>query len=394
MEQTKYLIIIIDGAADLPLEELGGRTPLEAAQTPNLDALAQGGRVGLVQTIPPEAASPGSDIALLSILGYDPVQYFTGRSPLEAASLGVQLAPTDVAFRVNLVASDGETLLDYSAGEISSDEARPLIELINQKLGTSARQFYPGISYRHLMTWEDGPVDLKSTPPHDIQGQQFEQHLPKGDGEEILRSLVYDSLEILDNHDINRRRRDQDKPPANMIWPWGQGRPPSLPSFPLRWGVPGAVIGAVDLVKGVAKYAGLSAPFVPGATGGIETNFAGKAQAAIGAFKQVNFVLVHVESPDEAGHQGNLEKKIWAIEQIDKLVVGPLRQELARNGRMLILPDHRTPISIRTHSRHPVPFVLWPGNTPAGAFNEGEAEATGLRVEEGYRLIEQLFEEG
>jgi 2,3-bisphosphoglycerate-independent phosphoglycerate mutase len=393
MKNNKYLIIIPDGAADLPLDDLGGRTPLEAARTPNLDAIAREGQVGLVQTIPEQVASPGSDVALLSILGYDPLLYYTGRSPLEAASMGVSLEKEDVAFRCNLVSSNGEKLINYSGGEISTEEARPLIELINQQLGNSRRHFFPGISYRHLMVWRDGPVDLKTIPPHDIQGQPLAPNLPQGEGADTLKSLIFDSLEILDHHEINKRRRDQGKPPANMIWLWGQGKAPSLPSFSVRWGVAGAVIAAVDLVRGVAKYAGLTAPAVAGATGGLDTDFAAKGKAGIEALQKADFVLVHVEAPDEAGHNGDLEKKIWAIEQIDAKVVGPLYQHMAKSrGRMLILPDHRTPVSIKTHSRHPVPFVLWPGEGKAGAFSEAEAGATGLRVEEGHRLIEMLFE--
>ncbi len=234
---------------------------------------------------------------------------------------------------------------------------------------------------------------LKTTPPHDIQGLPILSNMPVGDGEEVLRSLIYDSLEILDKHEINRRRRAEGKCPANMIWLWGQGRAPNLPSFSMRWGVAGVVIGAVDLVRGIGKYAGLSTPSVPGATGGVETNFSGKAQAAMEALEKSDFALVHIESPDEASHQGDIEKKIWAIEQIDKEIVGPLRERLSGRGRILVLPDHRTPISIRTHSREPVPFVLWPGKGSAGGFSEPEAEATGLVVEEGHRLIDRLFSE-
>lgn len=394
IREAKYVVIILDGAADLPLEALGGRTPLEAAHTPNLDTLAREGMMGLVQTIPPEAEQPGSDIALLSILGYDPAKYFTGRAPLEAASIGLDLEPEEVAFRCNLVTSDGETLLNYSAGDIPTEEAQPLIELINAKLGGNTRRFFCGISYRHLLAWRAGPTELRTTPPHDIQGQRFAPHLPQGEGEEALRQMIYDSLELLDGHEVNRRRRDENKPPANMIWLWGQGRPPSLPAFSVRWGVAGVVIGAVDLVRGVAKYAGLAAPKVPGATGGIETDFAAKAQAALTALRNADFVLVHVEAPDEASHQGNVEKKVWAIEQIDREIVGPLRERLLDRGRILALPDHRTPISLRTHSRHPVPFVIWPGTGQATAFSEAEAEAAGLVVEEGHRLMGMLIARG
>jgi 2,3-bisphosphoglycerate-independent phosphoglycerate mutase len=393
MARMKRVIIITDGAADLPLAELDGKTPLEAAHTPNLDTLAQAGKVGMVQTVPTEAASPGSDVALLCILGYDPRLYYTGRSPLEAASMGVSLDRTDVAFRANLVSSDGEKLLSYSGGEVSTEEARPLIELIDARLGSAKRKFFPGISYRHLMVWRDGPVEVLATPPHDIQGQEIVAHLPVGDGEETLRNLIYDSLEILDKHEINQRRREAGRPPANMIWPWGQGRAPNLPSFVVRWGVAGVVIGAVDLVKGIAKYAGLSTPHVPGATGGVETDFAAKGRAALEALESVDFVLVHIESPDEAAHQGDIEKKIWAIEQIDQNIIGPLLQLLrSESARMLVLADHRTPIAIRTHSREPVPFVIWPGQPHTERLSEAEAAQTGVMVEEGHRLIEMLFE--
>jgi 2,3-bisphosphoglycerate-independent phosphoglycerate mutase len=393
MAKRRYLIIVPDGAADLPQEALGGRTPLEVAKTPHLDALAQTGEVGLAQTILPEL-EPGSDVAMLSILGYDPRQYYSGRAPLEAASMGVDLAKDDAAFRCNLISSDGEKLLSYNGGGVSTEEARELIELINRRLGTSRRKFYPGLAYRHLMVWSGVPVDMKTTPPHDIQGQPIASHLPQGDFEEALQGLMFDSLEILDHHPINRRRREAGKLPANMIWLWGQGRAPQLPLFSTRWGVQGAMIAAVDLTRGIAKYAGLSAPTVPGATGEVVTDFAAKAAAAAEALETRDFVLVHIESPDEAGHQGEVEKKIWAIEQVDEKIVGPLGDLIKRaEGRLLILPDHRTPIALRTHSREPVPFILWPGEKHAAAYSEAEAEATGLRVEEGFRLIERLFAE-
>jgi 2,3-bisphosphoglycerate-independent phosphoglycerate mutase len=393
MAKRKYLIIVPDGAADLPQEALGGRTPLEVAKTSHLDALAQTGEVGLAQTILPEL-EPGSDVAMLSILGYDPRQYYSGRAPLEAASMGVDLAKDDAAFRCNLVSSDGEKLLSYNGGGVSTEEARELIELINRRLGTPRRKFYPGLAYRHLMVWSGAPVDMKTTPPHDIQGQEIQPHLPQGDFEEALQGLMFDSLEILDHHPINRRRREEGKLAANMIWLWGQGRAPKLPLFSTRWGVQGAMIAAVDLTRGIAKYAGLSAPTVPGATGEVVTDFAAKAAAAAEALETRDFVLVHIESPDEAGHQGEVEKKIWAIEQVDEKIVGPLGDLIKQaEGRLLILPDHRTPIALRTHSREPVPFILWPGKQHAAAYSEAEAEATGLRVEEGFRLIERLFAE-
>lgn len=391
MAATKYVVIIPDGAADLPLTQLQGKTPFHAADTPNLDALAREGTVGLVHTIPQAAEIPGSDIAMLCILGYDPTQYFTGRAPLEAASMGIDLSPEDAAFRCNLVSSDGEILKDYSAGHISTEEARALIELADEKLGQGGRRFITGISYRHLMVWPGGPVEVIAVPPHDIQGDKIESHLPQGEGAEVLRDIIFDSFELFNNHEINKQRRAAGKPAANMLWPWGQGRAPQLPSFASKWGKRGTVIAAVDLVRGIAKYAGLEAPKVEGATGGIETDFAAKARAALEALESADFVFVHIEAPDEASHQGSASKKIHAIEEIDREIVGPLKERLQGRGKMLVLPDHYTPVSIRTHARMPVPFVIWPGDTHAEEFCETKAGNTGIEIKEGCRLLERFF---
>ena len=359
MPNKKYVVIVPDGAADLPLVELDGRTPLHAANTPHLDALAREGTVGLVHTIPDAAEVPGSDIAMLSILGYDPTQYFTGRAPLEAASMGVELGPDDAAFRCNLVASDGELLKDYSAGHISTEAARPIIQLADEKLG-GARRFITGISYRHLMVWPGGPVAALTIPPHDIQGKAVADNLPRGEGEAVLRSIIYDSFELLDNHEINKQRRREGKPAANMLWPWGQGRAPQLPSFEAKWGKKGVVIAAVDLVRGIAKYAGLDAPKIAGATGGVETDFAAKGRAALQALEAADFVFVHIEAPDEASHEGSIKHKLHAIEEIDKYIVAPLKQRLAGNrGKLLVLPDHYTPISVSyTHLTLPTKRIV------------------------------------
>ncbi len=393
--ELRRVIIVMDGAADEPQAELGGRTPLQAARKPHADAAAREGITGRVKTIP-DAMSPGSDIAALSILGYDPLRYHTGRAPLEAASLGVPLDKDDVAFRCNFVTTDGTTLVDYSAGEITTEEARVLIRYLNEHLATGRHQFYPGISYRHIMVWRDGSTSVKTMPPHDIIGQPIASNMPVGDGEVILRQLMYDSIELLEKHDINKRRRDRGKPPANMIWLWGQGRPCLLPAFAVERGVPGVVIGAVDLVRGVAKCAGLAAPEIPGATGNLETDFAAKARAALAALDQYGFVLVHVEAPDEAAHQGSAEKKVWAIEQIDAQIVGPLLERLRAmpGGRLLIMPDHYTKLSTRTHAREPVPFALWgAGRDESEAFDEENAASTGRFIEEGWRLLDLLFEQ-
>jgi len=393
----KYVMLIPDGAADEPREELDGRTPLEAAETPEMDALAARGQVGLVRTVPAEMEPPGSDIACLSLLGYDPRRYYTGRGPLEAVSMGVELAPADVAFRCNLVTcGDDMTMGDYSAGEIPTRPAQHLIEIISDELGTPALRFYPGISYRHLLVWRDGPAETRTTPPHDIVGQPIAKHLPEGDGAETLRQLIYDSYEILSKLEVNRGLRDQGKNPANMIWPWGQGRPARMPAFALRWGVPGFAVAAVDLVRGIAKAAGLSAPEIHGATGNLSTDFGAKGSAAAEALERYGFVLVHVEAPDEAAHQGDVEKKVWALEQFDREVVGPIVAALGRfrDYRILVAPDHPTPISIRTHTKDPVPFLLAGSGIAADAadrFGETVAAESGVMVEEGHRLIERLL---
>ncbi len=380
----------MDGAADEPQPDLGARTPLQAAHTPNCDRIAREGFCELVKTIPDEM-EPGSDIATLSILGYDPRRYHTGRAPLEAASLDVPLNPDDVAFRCNLVTCDGTTLIDYSAGEIPTPEARVLIELLDEKLGDRRRQFYPGVSYRHIMAARHASPAVRTTPPHDIIGRPIEPHLPVGDGDSALRRLMFDSLELLDSHDINKRRRDQGKNPANMIWLWGQGRPCLLPAFPVERGMPGMVIAAVDLVRGVGKAAGLSAPRVPGATGNLETDFAAKGRAALAGLEQVPFVLVHVEAPDEASHQGSPDRKVWAIEQVDRYVIGPLFEHVRSLGkaRIMVLADHYTKLSTRTHAREPVPFAVWgKGTDAAEAFDEINAKESGRFIEEGWRILD------
>jgi len=392
--RPKRAIIIMDGAADEPQAELGGLTPLQSAHKPHSDQVAREGICGLAQTIPDEM-EPGSDIAVLSILGYDPRLYHTGRAPLEAASLNVPLEPKDVAFRCNLVTCDGTTLVDYSGGEIPTADARILIGLMNEKLSTPRVRFYPGVSYRHVMVWREGSSEVKTTPPHDIIGKPIEPYLPEGDGEGMLRQLMFDSLEILDGHDINRRRRDEGKPPANMIWLWGQGRPCVLPSFSMQRGGAGMVIAAVDLIRGVGKCAGLSVAEVPGATGNLETDFGGKGRAAVEALSHFDFVLVHIEAPDEAAHQGSPERKVWAIEQIDRHVVGPVLERLRTlpRSRMMVLADHYTKLSTRTHAREPVPFAMWGARRDESeTFDEENAAATGRFLEEGWRLPDLLFE--
>ena len=308
----------------------------------------------------------------------------------------VPLDAADVAFRCNLVTSDGEVMIDHSAGEISTEEAGALISVVQERLGEQRVQFYPGVGYRHLMVWRNGSDQQHLTPPHDIVGQPLSPHLPEGDGADMLRGLIFNSIELLDGHDINRRRRDEGRNPGNMVWFWDQGRALSLPSFALAHGMPGAAVAAVDLVRGMAKASGLYAPQIPGATGDLTTDFAAKGAAARELLEQYDFVLVHVEAPDEAGHQGDPDKKVWAIEQVDEKVLGPILEFLdqAADYAILALPDHQTPIEVRTHVPDPVPFAIYsPGMTALGAdaFNEAAIAELGRLVDAGHTLLDLLF---
>jgi 2,3-bisphosphoglycerate-independent phosphoglycerate mutase len=393
----KYILLVPDGAADDPLPDLDGKTPLEAARTPYLDRLAKAGRVGSVLTVP-EGMYPGSDVANMSLLGYEPARYYTGRGPLEAAALQVPLGPRDVAYRCSLVASDGTTLLDYAAGHIATEDARTLMALVQDKLGSRRFAFFPGVSYRHILRWTDGELHVRTTPPHDIQGQTIAGHLPAGDGEAALRGLIFDSLDLLDGHPINRRRKGEGRPPANLLWPWGQGLATTLPDFFGARGRAGAMITAVDLLRGLARCANLRVIDVPGATGYIDTNYRGKALYGLDALDRgADFLFLHVEAPDESGHEGNLDHKIRSIEDIDREVVGTLLDGFAERKqpfRLLVTPDHATPIALRTHRPGPVPFLLYDSRRDENQtlpYDERALEETRLRVEEGHRLIELLF---
>ena len=369
----KYIILLGDGMADRPHAELGGKTCLQAAKTPNLDQLATLGQVGMVHTVP-EGFPPGSDVANLTVMGYDPRKYYTGRSPLEAASIGVELGPDDVAFRCNLVTlriSGGKSatgvkgrhaiMEDFSAGHISTEEARLLVEEIDSKLGSDRIRFYPGVSYRHLMVWKGGKDKMECAPPHDIQDKDIQDYSPRGEGDETINSLMEASTDILMAHPINKTRLENGKRPANSIWLWGQGKRPSMPTFREKYGLEGAMISAVDLTKGIGIYAGFEVINVPGATGWLDTNYVGKAEHALWALKTKDIVYVHVEAPDEAGHTGDLKNKIKAIEDFDEFVVGNVIHGMKQfdEYRIMALPDHPTPIEIRTHSADPVPFVIY-----------------------------------
>lgn len=397
----KYIILIGDGMADEPVSELGGKTPLEAARTPNMDRLASEGKFGLFETVPP-GYPPGSDVANLSVLGYDPRKYYTGRAPLEAASIGVKLAPSDVAFRCNLVTLSDEggrtVMADYSSGHITTDEAREIVLDLDRELSKEGVRFYPGTSYRHLMVWQGGKKDIKTTPPHDISDRPVEPHLPQGDGAEKLKRLMELSRAVMKDHPVNRKRTAEGKKPATSIWLWGQGVAPAMPTMKERFGVDGAIISAVDLMKGIGIYAGLEVLKVPGATGYIDTNYGGKTEYALAALEKKDFVCVHVEAPDEAGHNGNLQDKMRAIEDFDKLIVEPVLKGAEKFGELtvLVLPDHPTPLALKTHTPAPVPFVLYTTgkaakSSPDVSFTERHAKATGVVVKDCGRMIEEFF---
>jgi 2,3-bisphosphoglycerate-independent phosphoglycerate mutase len=391
----KYIILIGDGMADYPIHELGGLTPLQAANTPNMDFIAKHGKCGIARTVPDDKP-PGSDVANLSIMGYDPGKYYTGRGPLEAASIGIKLEPDDIAFRCNLITEKKGLLADYSSGHITSEEAGILIKAIDKELGKSCR-FYPGVSYRHLLVMKNGR-NADCTPPHDVIGQSIREVLPRGEYSEPLISLIRASKPILENHKVNLKRKKAGKNMANLIWPWGQGKAPAMPLFKDMYGVSGSIISAVDLLKGIGKYAGLDVIDVPGANGYLDTNFSGKAQYALESLKERDFVLVHVEAPDEAGHMGNIEAKLKAISDFDEKVVGGMLNELGGFGdyKIMVLPDHPTPISIRTHTREPVPFAIYSSTGSADyvdRFDEFSPKHGIFGLVEGHMLMNLLIKQ-
>ncbi len=403
----KYIVLVGDGMADYPLKELGGKTPLEAANKPNMNFIAKEGIVGTVKTIPDDLPS-GSDVANLNVLGYNPLLYYTGRGPLEAANLGVSLGEDDIAFRCNIITVNEDVLFDYSAGHISDAEAKELIEFINEKLGTEYVQFYAGTSYRHLTVFRASQLDckfqitdiinLKCTPPHDITGKRINEYLPQGKGREILIELMNKSIPLLEEHHINKVRRINNNNVGNMIWLWGQGKRPSMLSFKEKFGVTGSIISAVNLIKGIGIYAGLKVINVPGATGFFDTNYKGKADAALESLIKDDFVFVHVEAPDEAGHMGKIDEKIRAIEDFDRFVVGTILEGIKKfdKCKILILPDHPTPIPLMTHSREAVPFAIYGSDVKRDdvlAYDEKSAVSGSMHIEEGYKLMEYFIRE-
>lgn len=399
----KYVVILADGAADTPVAELGGKTPLEAANKPNIDELAKHGEVGMIRTVP-DNLPPGSDVANLAVFGYDPQKYYTGRSPLEAVSMEVPLELTDTTFRTNVVTLSDEpnyadkTMVDYSSDEITTEEARELIKYVNENLGTDEYEFFGGFSYRHLLVWHNKENNFKLTPPHDISDRVVGEYLPEDD---TLRNLMIKSYDLLKDHPINKSRIERGLNPANSIWIWGNGTKPNLDTYADRFGIKGSVVSAVDLIKGIGHCAGLNVIDVEGATGNVHTNFDGKAQAAIKALKDGDdFVYVHLEAPDEAGHRHEIENKVKAIELIDSKIAAPIIEYLKSSGEdynILVMPDHPTPLAIKTHTSNPIPYILYSSknaerDSGLTSYTEAEAKKTGNFIENGYTIINKLLE--
>ncbi len=392
---TKYAIIVPDGAADEPLEQFDGKTVLEAAEIPNMDRVSTRGRQGIVRTIP-EGMEPGSDVAQMSVLGYDPRRYYSGRAPIEAAARNIKLTMEDWVFRCNLVTIAVGKMADHSAGHISTEEASKLIRELDENLGNEQICFHTGVSYRHLLVFNGVDFDVHTYPPHDHIGTAVEKILPRGKGAELLIDLMARSQQLFDNHDINKVRRDLGENQVSSIWLWGQGRRARMERFEKRFGIKGAAITAVDLVRGLAKLIGFDLIAVPGATGFIDTDYQGKASAALEALEKYDIVFVHIEAPDEASHNGDAGMKKKAIEQIDKYIVGPVLEALQRyeSWRILVMPDHPTPIRSCAHSSEPVPFAM-AGDDISGilqtAFSEANAAKSGFRIDNGFELMEYFL---
>jgi 2,3-bisphosphoglycerate-independent phosphoglycerate mutase len=398
----KYIVVLGDGMADEPINKLGGKTPLAAATTPNLDRLSKLSEIGMVHTVP-EGMNPGSDTANLSVMGYDPKKYYSGRSPLEALSIGVPMKDTDIAIRCNIVTIseddvpfEDKTIIDHSSSEISTEDCAVLLNEVASKLGNDTYSFYVGTSYRHCLIWDKGQV-VELTPPHDVLGQKIGQYLPKDDA---LREMMRKSYDILVNHPINIERKKKGLNPANCCWFWGAGTKPMLSSFEEKTGKKGMMVSAVDLLKGIAVGAGMGVALVEGANGGLNTNYEGKVEAAVNAVTKdgYDFSYIHVEAPDEMGHQGSLEKKLKAIEYLDTRVIGPVADKMRAAGedfRLLVMPDHPTPISKRTHTSDSVPYMLYDSTAEqhnTWNYNEEEAAKSGNNIPEGYKLMDKFLQ--
>ena len=398
----KYLVVLYDGMADYPVPALGGKTPMELAKKPLLDKLARFGKVGTVKTVA-DGLKPGSDIANMSVLGYNPKECYTGRSPLEAVSIGVDMKDTDIIFRTNLVTLSDEdnyedkTMVDYSAGDISTAEAAEIIKSVQEHFGNEKFAFYSGVAYRHCLVWNNGTLDLgKMTPPHDISGKVIGEHLSDSENAKELIQMMKESYDFLMEHPVNKERMAKGERPANSIWLWGEGTKPALPNFKEKYGVDGSIISAVDLLKGIAKCAGMSSPEVEGATGYIDTNFEGKADCAIEELKTKDFVYIHIEAPDECGHRNEPENKVKAIEMIDEKVLARVLPELDKydDYKVMVLPDHPTPIVTMTHAGDAVPYLIYQKSKASDngieSFTENTAKEAGNYVEVGYTLMDSF----
>lgn len=396
----KYVVVLPDGVTDVPIKALGDKTPLEVAKHPNLDWIAREGTVGWVDTIP-KGFKPGSDVGCMSVFGYDPRTYYTGRAPLEAAAQGIVLGEHDVAFRCNTVTVEDGVMTDYSAGHIESEESAQLIAAANERFGKNGLRFHAGVGYRHIMVAQD-PTLMKAdcTPPHDISGQSIEGHLPTGLGSDLLRQLMQDSVSLLADHPVNQRRRKDGKPAATMLWLWGQGTAAAFPPFQEVYGLRGACISAVDIIRGLGRLVSLDILQVPGITGYFDTDYRAKAEYALKALDAYDFVLIHIESTDEAGHMGDVQKKIQAIEDTDRLMVGPLLEGLKKRGEpfaVLVVPDHPTSTILRTHILEPVPFAIYVtagSKSGVAGYSETAIKASSTRIDEGFRLMSLFLKQG
>lgn len=396
----KFVIILGDGMGDFPIDELGNKTPLEYAGTPNMDEIAARGTLGLVDTIP-AGIPPASDVANLAILGYDARQSYSGRGPLEAASLGIELAAEDVAFRCNLVTLEqdhGQRMQDYTAGQISSQEAGEIIADLNREFGSEGIRFYPGVSFRHLLVWKNGKAGLTTTPPHDITGKFVADYLPRGEGADVINELMRFSQKYLATHPVNLARLSQGKRPVSSIWLWGQGKKPVMKKIADEYQLRGGMISAVDLLHGIGRYAGLTSIQVPGVTGYTDTDYLAKARYALEALRHVDFVFVHVEAPDAMGHEGNLQGKIQAIEDFDVKVVGTILKAMPDFGeyRLMVASDHPTPISLMTHTSDPSPFAVLSHLATENqgrnfSFGEGSAKTSGILISPGFKLFHSFI---
>ena len=395
----KYVIVVPDGAADYPIAELGSRTIFEAAETPNLDSIAIGGMLGLSKTVP-ASLQPGSDVAMMAVLGYDPQKYYTGRAPIEAVAQGIDVSSSDWIFRCNLVTFKNETMADHSAGHISSEEGKVFIDALNAAFGNEQIAFYPGVGYRHLLVIKGLDFDGTTTqPPHDMIGKSIESILPKGKKADFLVDLIRKSRSLVENHEINQVRKELGKNIASSIWLWGQGRKAVLDSFEKKYGLKGAAITAVDLVKGLAKLIDFDFIKVEGATGYFDTNYKAKGLAAIEALRKYDVVLVHVEATDEAGHEGKAEVKKKALESIDAQIIGPVLAELKKYSewRILVMPDHPTPVSTKGHVGDPIPFAIGGSDIAPGSklpFSESNAAKTGVLFDPGFELMKKFLVRG